>query len=118
MRAAIRARSAQPAQERVTRCRRSDADADIDHLDVVGPSRGIGIRQGRQTGDVISQHLGGNAAEAEHHQRPEDRFLHYSDQGLDAACKHWLQQHALQVIAEPAGELLVASGNIAGPAQN
>ena len=39
------------------------------------------------------EHVGGDAAEPEHHHRAEHRFLHHADHGLDAAGDHGLDQH-------------------------
>jgi len=50
---------------------------------------------------VVTEHLGGDAAEPEDDDRAEHRFLHDADDGLDAAGDHGLDEHAHPGVAQP-----------------
>jgi hypothetical protein len=68
---------------------------------------GVGVGERREPGNVISEHLGGHAAQNEHHQRAEYRFLHHPDQYLDAAAEHRLHEHPVELVPEGGGQLVV-----------
>ena len=69
--------------------------------DLVDEIVGVGVGQRREAGGMVAEHLRGDAAEAEHHQRPEHRFLHHPDDGLDTTGDHGLDENPGQTVAEP-----------------
>ena len=78
---------------------------------------GVGVGQRREPGGVVTEHLGGDPAEPEHHQWPEHRLLHHPDDDLGAAGDHGLDENPGQLVAEPAVQPPHGPAHVGRPAQ-
>ena len=67
-----------------------------------GVDQVVGVNAGErgQAGHVVTERLGGDTAQPEHHDGAEHRFLHYADDGLVAG-DHRLDEHFLHPPGEP-----------------
>ncbi len=66
---------------------------------------------------MIAEQVRGDTAHPEYHERPEHRLSHDSDQHLDAAAQHRLDQNAGELVAERGGQVLVSGRHVVGAAQ-
>jgi len=78
---------------------------------------GVGAGERGQPGHVITEHVGGDPAEPEHHYRAEYGFLDHADDGLDAAGDHGLDEHSGHPSGEPGLQAAHGGAHLVGPAQ-